>query len=171
MATEMLGGQKTMAQELACLLRMMVASHPAILPAPLYYRLLERPRLELSRKAFHTSKAEVQIYRSQLKIRPTVLDNLSWSLQWGDITDHSLGIGYQIGCSQEKAAWEPVIKGMWPMDGSGKDTIKITSGYWLPFLALRAYFQQEGNVHSTPPGQCDSHCLYEQDGRGKHSTP
>ena len=42
MATEMLGRQKTMAQELACLLRMMVASHPAILPAPLYYRLLDR---------------------------------------------------------------------------------------------------------------------------------
>ena len=65
--------------------------------------------------AFHTIKAEVQIYRSQLKVRPTVLDNLSRSLQWEDITDHSLGIGCQIGCSQEKAAWEPVVKGIPPV--------------------------------------------------------
>ena len=44
-----------------------------------------------------------------------MLDNLSLSLQWGDITDHSLGIGYQIGCPQEKAAWEPVVKGIPPV--------------------------------------------------------
>ena len=44
MATEMMGRQKTIVRELARLLGMMVASHPAVLPAPLYYRHLERAK-------------------------------------------------------------------------------------------------------------------------------
>lgn len=41
MATEMLNCHKTTVRELAWLLEMMVASHPAILLAPLHYRHLE----------------------------------------------------------------------------------------------------------------------------------
>ena len=59
----------------------------------------------------------------------------------------------------------------WPMDGSGKDTIKITSGYWLPFwpygltsnrraMSIRlhldnviaiAFMNRMGGGHTLPP--------------------
>ena len=94
MATEMMGRQKTTVRELACLLGM-VASHPTVLPAPLYYRHLERAK---TRALQNDLSYKTDTNRWELKVRPTVMGSLSKPQQRTNIADYSLGTEDQIRC-------------------------------------------------------------------------
>ena len=57
-------------RQMAQLIGMMVAAHPAVLPAPLHYRCLERARIQALRHS--------QDYESQVQVTQTVQKELTW---------------------------------------------------------------------------------------------
>ena len=72
MARRMANQRRTTLQELASLLGMMVAAHPAILPAPLHYRNLESAK-SWALQSGHT-------YEADLEIDPNMESDLRWWL-------------------------------------------------------------------------------------------
>lgn len=70
MARRMADQKRTTLRELASLLGMMVAAHPAILPAPLHYRHLESARSRAIQNGC--------TYKAELQIDPNMESDLKW---------------------------------------------------------------------------------------------
>lgn len=132
MATEMLDSHKATVRELARLLGTMVASHPAILPAPLYYRHLERAKVRALQKGLSYS-AVVQLDLSSRS-------DLQW---WATCFNQCNGRPLQNSC------WDLVVES----DASQKEwgascQGKSTGGPWtnqekthhINYLELLAVF-------------------------------
>ena len=70
LANQLLQQEKVTARQLAQLLGMMVAAHPAVLPAPLHYRALERAK----RRAVRDQAG----YESEVRLDNGMLQDLEW---------------------------------------------------------------------------------------------
>ena len=124
---------RTTVQELSRLLGMMVAAHPAILPAPLYYRHLEAVKIKL----LQTGGS----YTSEIsELSPRMMEELTW---WTSTVSQANGRPLQI----EK--WDMTIhsdasKVGWGASCNGRST----GGPWTPteatchinFLELKGAF-------------------------------
>ena len=104
----------TSLRELARLLGTMVASHPAILPAPLHYRCLERTKSQALRKGLP--------YETEVQVDAGMLDDLRW---WQDKLSKHNGRTLQV------SQWDVTIESDASMMGWGascQDT--PTGGPW-----------------------------------------
>lgn len=69
-AKRMMEREETTIQDLACLVGMMVAAHPGILPAPLYYRQLEMAKSKAIRRGLS--------YDSKIQVNTDMKSDLAW---------------------------------------------------------------------------------------------
>ena len=77
---QMFHRETTTVRDLACLLGMMVAAHPAILPAPIHYRHLERTRSR--------ALAQGKPYETEMRVDQDMRRDLEW---WMSFPHHSNG--------------------------------------------------------------------------------
>ena len=80
LARRMMATKETSVQDLARILGTMIAAHPAILPAPLYYRRLEREESQALKKGF--------TYESQVMFTTEMRNELLW---WSNKSGHYNG--------------------------------------------------------------------------------
>lgn len=143
LARKMMKKKEATIQELARLLGTMVAAQPAILPAPLYYRHLERMKSQSLRKG-HS-------YESQVEITPEMRMELQW---WSGESCHHNGRPLRI------KQWDMTIESDASKMGWGAfSQEKSTGGPWTPqeklhsinylellaaFLALKSFVTTRG---------------------------
>lgn len=111
MATEMMEEQKITVRELARLLGMMPASHPAILPAPLYCRHLERAKTRALQRGLP--------YEAEIQLDPNSRPDLHW---WVTCPNHYNGRLLQI------TQWELDVESDASQKGWGASCQGISSG-------------------------------------------
>ena len=164
LARQILAQKKATIRLLARLLGMMVAAHPAVLPAPLHFRSLERVKMQAARRD--------PTYTLVVSIPPTVEMELEW---WVQTSQKHNGRPLQI------RQWDLMIETCIP-DGMGNQLSRTQHrgpldrrGAKSAHQLLRAHGclpcteslpPQPGTiVHPTPPGQYHSDSLPESDGR------
>ena len=85
--------QETTIQEVAQIIGMTVAAHPAILPAPLHYRQLEIAKL--------TAQTNGKSYESKMRVTPSMKTDLNWWIHYA--TSHN-------GCCLQVTHWDLTIE-------------------------------------------------------------
>ena len=132
-------------RQVAHLLGMLVAAHPAILPAPLHYRSLEREKLmALSRNSS---------YEQRLQINSQMFNDLTW---WIEEAESHNGRPLQIN------TWDLSIESDASMTGWGAICQgRTTGGLWMPrervyhinylelkaaFLALKSFVKESSKI-------------------------
>ena len=102
-----------------------------------------------------------------------VVDQSSDQLQWETSSDIQLGSDYRVGCIPQRMG--SIVAGKvhrWPMDDRGTQTSYQFSGASSRIPGPEVFCPgEEGRFCSPPFGQCDSHCIYQQDGRYSLNTP
>ena len=150
-------------RQLAQLLGMMTAAHPAILPAPLHYRHLERTKIQAARQD-----------PSMIYISTHVKLDLQWWVEQSQIHN---GRPLQI------MQWDLTIESDASLTGWGASCLgRSTGGPWsqeertrhinylelkAAFLALKTFVPSQ---RTPPDGQHHSDCLPESHGRHPLST-
>ena len=142
---QMMSQEKTTVQDLARLLVTMVASHPAVLPAPLHYRNLEAAKTIALKRGCS--------YDYQVNVNPDMRLDLAW---WLEKVSHHNGRPLQINC------WDLTIESDASTNGWGASCQgNNTGGPWTPqektfhinylellaaFLALKSFARQERSI-------------------------
>ena len=167
LAKRTLRQERVTIRQLAQLLGMMTAAHPAILPAPLHYRHLERTKIQAARQD--------PTYTSMIHISTHIKLDLQWwveqsqthngrplqIMQW-DLTIESRRITHRMGSQLlgEKYRWTMV-------PGRENPLLGAESG----FLRTENIRAKPAAFSSTPPdGEHHSDCLPESHGRHPLST-
>ena len=148
-------------RQIASLLGLMVAAHPAVLPAPIYYRALQREKIRAVRQ---------RGYNSMTRLTPQVNEELNWWLKC--LEKHN-------GSSLQITQWDLTIETDASTQGWGASCQGTnTGGPWtkleqhqLPGTTSSVPGSEsvrsegEPEVYPTQDGQCNSDLLCEQDGR------
>ena len=144
-ASQLLRQEKVSARQLAQLLGMMVAAHPAILPAPLHYRALERAK----RRALRDQLG----YESQVRLDNGMVQDLKW---WTTSAASFNGRPLQISKWDQKIESDASLRG-WGASSQGTST----GGPWTEkerehhinylellaaFLALRTFVRNKMGI-------------------------
>ena len=155
--------QETTIQEVAQIIAMMVAAHPAILPAPLHYRQLEIAKL--------TAQTNGKSYESKMRVTPSMKTDLNWWIHYA--TSHN-------GRCLQVTHWDLTIESDTSTKGWGASCEgKNTGGPWTSHETLShqllgaAYgifspevicLTSEIYHDSASLGQCHSNCISQQAG-------
>ena len=144
-ASQLLQQTRVSARELAQLLGMLVAAHPAVLPAPLHYRAVERAK----RRALQRQEG----YESQVSLDRETRQDIQW---WTKAVTSFNGRPLQI------SSWDLTIESDASLKGWGASSQgRSTGGPWTTgerkhhinflellaaFLALRSFVQERRDV-------------------------
>ena len=170
LAQNMLNRQRVTLRDLSRILGTMVAVYPAILPAPLHYRNLEKVRSMALRRdwAYETMVDVTQERRSDLRWwianvnrhNGRALEITQWDLT---IESDASKMGWGASCQGVRT------EGPWSVQETS-DTINYLE-LLAAFLALQTFASKLTRV--APVGQCHSNRLYQQNGWRSlgHSLP